>query len=90
MQKRDLSNCIIVAILIFAIAIIVINVLLKNIEWFSQAEDIFNILTQLSLAYISGLIFYLIVIYLPEKKKKNRYRTIGYSQITGALKRHIL
>lgn len=47
-------------------------VLTRNMkEVFPGGDEIFNIFSNLSLAYISSFIFYILTVYIPEKRKKS-------------------
>lgn len=81
MKILNTQKLIIYSILILSLVIIFLNdIFLKNIpEIFFFGNEIGNILSSLSLAYISSFIFYLVVVVLKEKRdKKNIYESVHY------------
>lgn len=81
MKTNKLQKILIYTILGVSLIIISLNdYFLKNIpEFFSFGSELGNILSSLSLAYISSFIFYLVVVVLKENRdKKNIYSAVFY------------
>lgn len=56
---------------IFSLVIILIYKFTNNREqWFPGGDFLFNLASQLSLAFLSSYIFYIIQVYIPENKKR--------------------
>ena len=85
-DNKTIFNIFILSMLI-AILYIFISGYIPKLPSF--IKEFINLIYQLSIAYIASLIFYIIVNYIPEKKKVERYRKVGFQQLSEPLKRHI-
>lgn len=89
-KKFIKENQVIFNLFILSLIIIFLYIYTKDIpELFNYGEEVFNLIFQLSIAYIVSLIFYIIVNYIPEKKRNNRYKKIAFLQLSHPLGRHI-
>lgn len=50
------------------------NLTMDEPELFPGAEFIYNLCSQLSLAYVGSFIFYIVQVYIPEKKRRKRMK----------------
>lgn len=78
--------------ILLAISLIIIFAYIFSIdmpERFPFAKELFNLASQFSIAYVTSLIFYMIVNYIPEKRKRDKYRKIALNQLTSPIDRHI-
>ncbi len=70
MVKFFKKNILISIILVFAIFIVISYIITKDMpELFRYAEDIYNVLFQLSIGYIISFVFYVLQVYIPNVKQ---------------------
>ncbi|MDD4778869.1 MAG: hypothetical protein PHV53_11360 [Fermentimonas sp.] len=69
-------------LLFLAIFIVISYILTDNLpELFPYGDALFKLLSDLSLAYMASFIFFILVQYLPETKKRQKYQEIALRQL---------
>lgn len=71
MKRFIKENKIITAIFLICFTIVLAYLLSLDLpEWFRHANDLFNIICQLSIGFIINFIFYVTQVYIPKRKKE--------------------
>ncbi|MBU5227867.1 hypothetical protein KQI36_14630 [Clostridium senegalense] len=84
---RDKNNKTINKFLLTSIIIAVSYILTSNIpEIFKGGENLYNLINNLSLAYIASYIFYAITIYYPNNKRKRKLHKYLFNNIVSLYK----